>query len=81
MRASAPRPRAALKARAKSDSPGDTDLSWTRLTPWRALLAAALDQYPAAVTGARVEAERSNPSAELLVAWLGEPAGGAGQRR
>src|SRR3712207_7912674 len=31
-------------------SPGDTDLSWTRLTPWRALLAAALDQYPATVT-------------------------------
>ena len=42
-----PRPLAALKARAEAYSPGDTDLSWTRLTPWRALLAAALDQYPA----------------------------------
>jgi glucose-6-phosphate dehydrogenase assembly protein OpcA len=68
--AAAPRPRAALKARAAAYSPGDTDLSWTRLTPWRALLAAALDQYPAPVTSARVEAEKSNPSAELLVAWL-----------
>jgi len=68
--AAAPRPRAALKARAEAYSPGDTDLSWTRLTPWRALLAAALDQYPAPVTSARVEAEKSNPSAELLVAWL-----------
>ena len=27
--------------------PGNTDLAWTRLTPWRALLAAALDQHPA----------------------------------
>src|SRR3954452_19772265 len=25
---------------------GNTDLAWTRLTPWRALLAAALDQHP-----------------------------------
>jgi glucose-6-phosphate dehydrogenase assembly protein OpcA len=68
--AAAPRPLAALKARAKDYSPGDTDLSWTRLTPWRALLAAALDQYPATVTSARVEAEKNNPSADLLAAWL-----------
>jgi glucose-6-phosphate dehydrogenase assembly protein OpcA len=68
--AAAQRPLAALKARAKDYSPGDTDLSWTRLTPWRALLAAALDQYPAAVTSAGVEAEKSNPSADLLEAWL-----------
>jgi glucose-6-phosphate dehydrogenase assembly protein OpcA len=45
--ASALRPLQALKARARDYSPGDTDLSWTRLTPWRALLAAALDQFPA----------------------------------
>jgi glucose-6-phosphate dehydrogenase assembly protein OpcA len=68
--AAAPRPLAALKDRAKDYSPGDTDLSWTRLTPWRALLAAALDQYPATVTSARVEAEKNNPSADLLAAWL-----------
>jgi glucose-6-phosphate dehydrogenase assembly protein OpcA len=68
--AAAPRPLAALKARAKDYSPGDTDLSWTRLTPWRALLAAALDQYPATVTWAQVEAEKNNPSADLLATWL-----------
>lgn len=68
--AAAPRPLAALKDRAKDYSPGDTDLSWTRLTPWRALLAAALDQYPATVTSARIEAEKNNPSADLLAAWL-----------
>jgi glucose-6-phosphate dehydrogenase assembly protein OpcA len=68
--AASPRPLAALKTRAKHYSPGDTDLSWTRLTPWRALLAAALDQYPARVTYAQVEAEKNNPSADLLAAWL-----------
>ena len=28
-------------------TPGNTDLAWTRVTGWRALLAAALDQHPA----------------------------------
>ncbi len=64
------RPMAALRARAENYTPGDTDLSWTRLTPWRALLAAALDQYPAHITAVRVEAERGNASAELLASWL-----------
>jgi glucose-6-phosphate dehydrogenase assembly protein OpcA len=65
-----PRPMAALRSRAENYTPGDTDLAWTRLTPWRALLAAALDQYPAKVKAARVEAERGNASAELLACWL-----------
>jgi glucose-6-phosphate dehydrogenase assembly protein OpcA len=68
--AASPRPLAALKARAKDYTPGDTDLSWTRLTPWRALLAAALDQYPAKIKSVSIESERNNPSADLLAAWL-----------
>ncbi|MFP5283759.1 MAG: glucose-6-phosphate dehydrogenase assembly protein OpcA [Actinomycetes bacterium] len=68
--AAAARPLTALQSRAANYAPGDTDLSWTRLTPWRALLAAALDQYPARVTSVTVEAERGNPSADLLAAWL-----------
>ncbi len=51
-------------------SKGNTDLAWTRITPWRALLAAALDQHPEKVTSASVTAERISPSADLLVAWL-----------
>ena len=51
---------------------GNTDLAWTRITPWRALLAAALDQYPEKVRSASVTAERNSPSADLLVAWLAE---------
>jgi len=62
----------AILTQAKAYAPGNTDLSWTRITPWRALLAAALDQYPAKVTGGVVVAERTNPSADLLVAWLSD---------
>ncbi len=64
------RPLSTLEVRAANYTDGDTDLSWTRLTPWRALLAAALDQYPAKIKCAVVEAERSNGSANLLAAWL-----------
>ncbi|WP_328941251.1 glucose-6-phosphate dehydrogenase assembly protein OpcA [Streptomyces sp. NBC_00250] len=63
-------PLAALEARAGSYAPGDTDLAWTRLTPWRSMLAAALDQAPLAVTSAAVESEAENPSAELLARWF-----------
>ncbi|MEU7071367.1 glucose-6-phosphate dehydrogenase assembly protein OpcA [Streptomyces narbonensis] len=63
-------PLAALEARAVSYAPGDTDLAWTRLTPWRSMLAAALDQAPSTVTSAAVESEAENPSAELLARWF-----------
>ena len=68
--AASPRPLTALRSRAREYTPGDTDLSWTRLTPWRALLAAALDQYPAKIKSVSIESERNNPSADLLAAWL-----------
>ena len=51
---------------------GNTDLAWTRITPWRALLAAALDQQPLKVRRASVTAERISPSADLLRAWLSD---------
>lgn len=59
-----------LQARVRSYAPGDTDLAWTRLTPWRSMLAAALDQARAKITSAAVEAEEDNPAAELLARWL-----------
>ncbi|MDX2703553.1 glucose-6-phosphate dehydrogenase assembly protein OpcA [Streptomyces sp. NBC_00510] len=63
-------PVAALGLRAETYTPGDTDLAWTRITPWRSVLAAALDQKEAAVKGAVVEGEAYNPSTELLGLWL-----------
>jgi glucose-6-phosphate dehydrogenase assembly protein OpcA len=61
---------AALLTQARNYQPGNTDLAWARLTPWRALLTAALDQHPVTVNGAEVRAERDNASAPLLAAWL-----------
>ncbi|HWS58538.1 MAG TPA: glucose-6-phosphate dehydrogenase assembly protein OpcA [Actinotalea sp.] len=50
---------------------GDTDLAWTRLTRWRGLLAAALDQPPhERVTHAEVSGHDTHPSVVLLAAWL-----------
>ncbi|MEU0579235.1 glucose-6-phosphate dehydrogenase assembly protein OpcA [Streptomyces griseoincarnatus] len=63
-------PMAVLRARERAYAPGDTDLAWTRLTLWRSMLAAALDQALTAVTSATVEAEAENPAAELLARWL-----------
>ncbi len=62
----------AIHAQCASYSPGNTDLAWTRITPWRALLAAALDQHPLKISRGSVTAERISPSAELLVAWLAD---------
>jgi glucose-6-phosphate dehydrogenase assembly protein OpcA len=61
-----------LGLRGETYAPGDTDLSWTRLTPWRSMLAAGLDQQTLKVRAAVVEGEAYNPSAELLAMWLGE---------
>ncbi|MFF3374233.1 glucose-6-phosphate dehydrogenase assembly protein OpcA [Streptomyces sp. NPDC002680] len=61
-----------LAARADAYTPGDTDLSWTRITPWRSMLAAALDQVTCEVDAVEVEGEEFNPSCELLAMWLAD---------
>ena len=61
-----------LTGRAETYTPGDTDLAWTRITPWRSMLAAALDQVACEVTSAEVEGEEYNPSVELLAMWLAD---------
>ncbi|MFF8477436.1 glucose-6-phosphate dehydrogenase assembly protein OpcA [Streptomyces sp. NPDC015414] len=61
-----------LSARAGTYAPGDTDLSWTRITPWRSMLAAALDQVVCEVKAVEVEGEEFNPSCELLAMWLAD---------
>jgi glucose-6-phosphate dehydrogenase assembly protein OpcA len=63
-------PAAELLVRSKGYRPGDTDLAWTRVTGWRTLLAAALDQPTSAITGGSVSCEPGSPSAELLAVWL-----------
>lgn len=59
-----------LLQRAANYHPGDTDFAWSRLTPWRTLLASTLDQYPGRIRGGTIAGERGNPSADLLAVWL-----------
>ncbi|MFE2886632.1 glucose-6-phosphate dehydrogenase assembly protein OpcA [Streptomyces sp. NPDC059272] len=61
-----------LRSRAESYEPGDTDLAWARITPWRSMLAAALDQVSSEIVSAEVAGEESNPSVELLAMWLAD---------
>jgi glucose-6-phosphate dehydrogenase assembly protein OpcA len=61
----------ALKQRATGHRAGDTDLAWSRVTLWRGLLAAALDEPPyEPVTGAVVSGGSDSASTDLLAAWL-----------
>lgn len=65
-------PVGALRQRAAGHVPGDTDLAWTRITRWRAILAAALDQaQDGPVTAVTVTGGLDSASADLLAAWLG----------
>lgn len=70
--ATAEDPIAALGSRARVYAPGDSDLAWTRITPWRSVLAAALDQRHPRIVSAVVVSEEGNPSAELLSRWLAD---------
>ncbi len=66
-----PDPRAYLDHLAETYQPGDSDFAWTRLTLWRAQLAAVLDQPPyQSVTAIEVHGASDSPSTTLLAAWL-----------
>ncbi len=64
-------PLASLRSRLQSYAKGDTDLAWSRITYWRALLASALEQPPyEAVTGAVVSGLADEPALDILAGWL-----------
>jgi glucose-6-phosphate dehydrogenase assembly protein OpcA len=66
-------PLAAIHRLSETYAPGDTDFAWTRLTLWRAQLAAVLDQPPyETVTAVDVHGAADSPSTVLLAAWLEE---------
>ncbi len=70
---SSPHPVKVLSHRHATYAPGDTDIAWSRLTPWRALLASALDQPPfEAVTAATVTGSADSASSDLLAGWLAQ---------
>lgn len=61
---------AALHQRAADFAPGDTDLAWTRITPWRSSLASIYDSAHDTAVGATVTGDPADPSALLLAGWL-----------
>jgi glucose-6-phosphate dehydrogenase assembly protein OpcA len=66
----APDPVGALRQRAVDYAPGDTDLTWTRITLWRTLVAGAFDTTDERVTGAKIVAPADDPTAALMKGWL-----------
>jgi glucose-6-phosphate dehydrogenase assembly protein OpcA len=63
-------PLTALRERADDFAAGDTDLAWTRITPWRAHVAGAFDTIRAAATAAVVWGREADPQALLFAGWL-----------
>lgn len=64
-------PLACIKSRLAGYSPGDTDLAWSRITYWRALLAATLDQAPYdPITSVLVSGLKDEPALDILAGWL-----------
>lgn len=65
-----PDPVASLRQRAADYAPGDTDLTWTVITAWRAALASAFDTVQERAKSVVVKGNPLDPSALLLAGWL-----------
>ncbi|RDI67284.1 glucose-6-phosphate dehydrogenase assembly protein OpcA [Nocardia pseudobrasiliensis] len=64
-------PQKTIRKRMTSYAPGNTDLAWSRITYWRALLAAALDVPPyEPVESVTVSGLREEPALDVLAGWL-----------
>jgi glucose-6-phosphate dehydrogenase assembly protein OpcA len=74
-------PLAAIKGRLQGYTSGDTDLAWSRITYWRALLATALDQAPfEPVDSVLVSGLKTEPALDILAGWLAVRIDGQVQR-
>jgi glucose-6-phosphate dehydrogenase assembly protein OpcA len=74
-------PLAAIKGRLHGYTAGDTDLAWSRVTYWRALLASAIDQSPhEPITSALVSGLKTEPALDVLAGWLANRIDGPVQR-
>lgn len=50
--------------------PGDTDLAWSSVTQWRAVLATIIEQFREAPTDVLVTGHATHPSSFMVTAWL-----------
>ncbi|MDV3124812.1 glucose-6-phosphate dehydrogenase assembly protein OpcA [Mycobacterium sp. 21AC1] len=74
-------PLACIKSRLEGYTAGDTDLAWSRVTYWRALLASAMDQPPhEPITSALVSGLKDEPALDILAGWLASRIDGPVQR-
>lgn len=74
-------PLASIKGRLTGYTPGDTDLAWSRITYWRALLTAAVDQAPhEKISSALVSGLGTEPALDVLAGWLASRIDGPVQR-
>jgi glucose-6-phosphate dehydrogenase assembly protein OpcA len=64
-------PLASIKGRLAGYTAGDTDLAWSRITYWRALLTSALDQAPfGPIESVLVSGLKDEPALDILAGWL-----------
>jgi glucose-6-phosphate dehydrogenase assembly protein OpcA len=64
-------PLAAIKSRLPGYTAGDTDLCWSRITYWRALLTSAVDQPPhEPIESALVSGLKAEPALDIMAGWL-----------
>jgi glucose-6-phosphate dehydrogenase assembly protein OpcA len=74
-------PLSAIKSRLPGYTPGDTDLAWSRITYWRALLTSAIDQPPhEPISSALVSGLKTEPALDVLAGWLASRIDGAVRR-
>jgi glucose-6-phosphate dehydrogenase assembly protein OpcA len=74
-------PLASIKSRLQGYTPGDTDLAWSRITYWRALLTSAVDQPPhETLESAFVSGLKEEPALDVLAGWLASRIDGPVQR-
>jgi glucose-6-phosphate dehydrogenase assembly protein OpcA len=74
-------PLACIKSRLEGYTPGDTDLAWSRITYWRAMLTSALDQGPhEPIQSALVSGRKEEPALDILAGWLASRIDGPVQR-
>ncbi|AQT80432.1 glucose-6-phosphate dehydrogenase assembly protein OpcA [Mycolicibacterium litorale] len=74
-------PLSSIKGRLDGYTDGDTDLAWSRITYWRALLASAVDQPPyEPITSALVSGLKNEPALDVLAGWLASRIDGPVQR-
>ena len=55
---------------------GDSDMMWSRITPWRGIVASALDRHPGTrVHSAEIAGAAGDPSVDLAAGWLASSLG------